>query len=772
MSLRGKRIDFDKTCTAFLGVVALLFSVNTDESASASPTQTNAATTGFMDPFQHVYYLCTAIPKPFDDKLFDATAAFLVQHVQQATKRILDHDDIVSAYAKEWAHYRTASAYLDKICEYLNKMILKKQLPNTLANTGGVGSLSGVRRYGGMAGSVSVSKDGSGGDKGGNIKFEKQKIESLAFFIWKQYVLNNIKKSHSNRLLDQVFEFVQRDRDGTPSVGGVVIHAVESFVQVNEYMPQQLQYYIEEYEQSYLESTKTYYTTESNTFISTLDISGYMKKITTRLNEEEARCTRFCHQTSHEKIMKECEAQCINAHQKRILGEFQVMLKNERLDDARLAYFLMSRIPNGILPMLDIMQAHIVGLGKDIVDRLRASAAKDPREFITALMELHSKYYNICIQYFDNNGSFGAAVDKAFRTIVNDSYENAAQNFPEVLSRYCDSLLKKTTKAVFSEAELEDKISRVIVIFKYLDEKDVFQKFYSRLLAKRLIYAMSVSDDVEMSLISGLKSVCGVEYTQKLQRMFTDITLSNDLNKQFKEDSVKKSFSLGVDFSIFVLTSGSWPLNGSHLSFHIPEELEKSVTRFTDFYMNKHSGRRLTWMYHLSKADVRLTYLDKKYELNMSLHQLGLLLLFNKTDKMLFSDIANELKLSVDDIKRMVKVLVDLEILVSSDKGLSATADISVNFKFSNKRTKLKVSNATQSETVAQESESTRMAVDEDRKIFLQATIVRILKSRKVLGHTQLVQEVIELSNGRFLPSIPLIKKGIEQLIEKGYMER
>lgn len=41
-----------------------------------------------------------------------------------------------------------------------------------------------------------------------------------------------------------------------------------------------------------------------------------------------------------------------------------------------------------------------------------------------------------------------------------------------------------------------------------------------------------------------------------------------------------------------------------------------------------------------------------------------------------------------------------------------------------------------------QEMEQTRSAVDEDRKMYLQAAIVRIMKARKVLRHNALIQEV------------------------------
>lgn len=44
-----------------------------------------------------------------------------------------------------------------------------------------------------------------------------------------------------------------------------------------------------------------------------------------------------------------------------------------------------------------------------------------------------------------------------------------------------------------------------MVLFKYVDDKDVFQKFYSRTLAKRLIYGTSISEEAEAAMINHLK---------------------------------------------------------------------------------------------------------------------------------------------------------------------------------------------------------------------------------------------------------------------------
>ena len=60
-----------------------------------------------------------------------------------------------------------------------------------------------------------------------------------------------------------------------------------------------------------------------------------------------------------------------------------------------------------------------------------------------------------------------------------------------------------------------------MVIFRFIDDKDVFQKFYQKKLAQRLVTSASASDDSESSMITKLKDLSGFDYTNKLTRMFT-----------------------------------------------------------------------------------------------------------------------------------------------------------------------------------------------------------------------------------------------------------
>ncbi|KAJ7279866.1 hypothetical protein O6H91_Y373500 [Diphasiastrum complanatum] len=62
--------------------------------------------------------------------------------------------------------------------------------------------------------------------------------------------------------------------------------------------------------------------------------------------------------------------------------------------------------------------------------------------------------------------------------------------------------------------------------------------------------------------------------------------------------------------------------------------------------------------------------------------------------------------------------------------------------------------------------------VDKDRRYAIDASIVRIMKSRKTLAHQQLVLECVEQLGRMFKPDFKIIKKRIEDLISREYLER
>lgn len=81
---------------------------------------------------------------------------------------------------------------------------------------------------------------------------------------------------------------------------------------------------------------------------------------------------------------------------------------------------------------------------------------------------------------------------------------------------------------------------------------------------------------------------------------------------------------------------------------------------------------------------------------------------------------------------------------------------LTLNLEYSNKRTKFRITAAVQRES-PQEVEQTLSSVDEDRKLYLQAAIVRVMKSRKLMRHTALIQEVCICFIGSCFVSISIL---------------
>lgn len=70
-----------------------------------------------------------------------------------------------------------------------------------------------------------------------------------------------------------------------------------------------------------------------------------------------------------------------------------------------------------------------------------------------------------------------------------------------------------------SEQEIEAVLDKTMVLFRFLQEKDVFERYYKQHLAKRLLLNKSVSDDSEKNMISKLK----VKYSDMLNHYFMTV---------------------------------------------------------------------------------------------------------------------------------------------------------------------------------------------------------------------------------------------------------
>uniref|UniRef100_A0A8C5N5F0 Cullin-2 n=1 Tax=Gouania willdenowi TaxID=441366 RepID=A0A8C5N5F0_GOUWI len=762
MSLKPRVVDFDETWNKLLTTIKAVVMLDHVERAT------------WNDRFSDIYALCVAYPEPLGERLYTETKSFLENHVRQLYKKVLESEEkVLVMYYRYWDEYSKGADYMDCLYRYLNTQFIKKnKLTEADLQYG----------YGGV-----------------DMNEPLMEIGELALDMWRKLMIEPLQVV----LISMLLKEIKNDRCGENPNQKVIHGVINSFVHVEQYKKKfPLKFYQEIFEGPFLIKTGEYYKQEASNFLQESNCSQYMEKVLARLKDEEVRCRKYLHPSSYSKVIHECQQRMVADHLQFLHGECQNIIRQEKREDMANMYTLLRAVSNGLPHMIQELQVHIHNEG--IRGTSNLSQENMPTLFVESVLEVHSKFVQLINTVLNGDHHFMSALDKALTSVVNFKEPKSICKAPELLAKYCDNLLKKSAKGM-TENEVEDKLTSFITVFKYIDDKDIFQKFYARMLAKRLIHGLSLSMDSEEAMINKLKvnkffsllflvcllyfllnfsslsssflqQTCGYEFTSKLHRMYTDMSVSADLNNKFNNfiKTQETVVDLGISFQIYVLQAGAWPLTQIPSStLAIPQELEKSVQMFELFYNQHFSGRKLTWLHYLCTGEVKMNYLSKPYVATVTTYQMAVLLAFNNSLTVSYKELQDGTQINEKELQKTIKSLLDIKMLShdSEKEEIEAESSFSLNMSFTSKRTKFKIITSMQKDT-PQEMEQTRCAVDDDRKIYLQTAIVRIMKARKVLQHNALVQEVINQSKARFNPGVTMIKKCIEVLIDKQYLER
>ena len=678
-------------------------------------------------------------------ELYSKLKQFLETFLYELQKNGIDlvDEDLLKFFTNRWDNYQFSSKVLNGFCTYLNRHWVKRE-----------------------------------NDSGRNNVYE---IYNLALVTWRDIFF----KLFSNKVTNAVLKLIERERNGDSINSRLISGVAECYVALglNELETKQakeptLRIYKEFFEALFIADTEHYYNRESSEFLRFNPITEYMKKIEQRLEEEKKRVRLYLNDSTEEILLRKCEEVLIKKHLDLFYSEFENLLNDGKNEDLARMYDLVSRVPDGLAKLKELLESYICNQGLEAIGKCCDAALNDPKVYVQTILDVHKKFDQLVNTAFHSDKGFVASLDKACGKFINNNAVtkkcNSSSKSPELLARYCDFLLKKNTKSS-EDTELEDTLSQVMIVFTYIEDKDVFQKFYSKWLAKRLVQQTSASDDAESTMISKLKTACGFEYTSKLQRMFLDVGVSKDLNEAFKKANDTSAQPINIDFAVMVLSSGSWPFQQCQ-AINLPHELERSQQRFTEFYSSQHNGRKLSWLYSLSKGEVVTNCFKNKYTLQASTYQIAILLLFNEKTEFLVKDILDLTQIKLETLVQVLAVLFKSKLLVSDDEeieenDITLTTPVKLFLNYKNKKFRININAPIKSE-IKQEDEKTHKNIEEDRKLLIQAAIVRIMKMRKTLKHTQLITEVLKQLASRFNPKVPVIKKCIDILIEKEYLER
>ncbi|CAF2125578.1 unnamed protein product [Brassica napus] len=688
----------------------------------------------YMMLYTTIYNMCTQKP-PHDysqqlyDKYREAFEEYINSTVLPALKE--KHDEyMLRELVKRWSNHKVMVRWLSRFFYYLDRyFIARRSLPP---------------------------------------------LNEVGLTCFRDRVYNEL---HS-KVKDAVIALVDKEREGEQIDRALLKNVLDIYVEIGM---GQMERYEVDFESFMLLDSASYYSRKASSWIQEDSCPDYMLKSEECLKKERERVAHYLHSSSEPKLVEKVQHELLVVYANQLLEKehsgCRALLRDDKVDDLSRMYRLYHKIAKGLEPVANIFKQHVTAEGNALVQQAEDTATNQAANtasvqeqvLIRKVIELHDKYMVYVVECFQNHTLFHKALKEAFEIFCNKTV--AGSSSAELLATFCDNILKKGGSEKLSDEAIEDTLEKVVKLLAYISDKDLFAEFYRKKLARRLLFDRSANDDHERSILTKLKQQCGGQFTSKMEGMVTDLTLARENQTSFEEYlGNNPAANPGIDLTVTVLTTGFWP---SYKSFDInlPSEMVKCVEVFKGFYETKTKHRKLTWIYSLGTCHLNGKFDHKPIELVVSTYQAAVLLLFNTTDKLSYNDILTQLNLSHEDLVRLLHSLscARYKILVKepSTKTVSQTDSFEFNAKFTDRMRRIKIPLPP-----VDERKKVVEDVDKDRRYAIDAAIVRIMKSRKVLGHQQLVSECVEQLSRMFKPDIKAIKKRMEDLITRDYLER
>lgn len=583
-------------------------------------------------------------------------------------------------------------------------------------------------------------------------------------------------------------ELVEYDRKGDPRFDPALLRDSISMFHV-------LNIYGKFFEPCIWKASKVYYA-EFADEQGTASLKSYIASCEKLLAREEYRCNAYnFDSTTKRKLMDYANAALISNFSEKLLdgGSIRKLLDEKAIESMRALYDLL-RLSGMHKKLEQPWSKYIREAGSEIVnDTSRGD------EMVVRLLEFRRSLDLMIRDAFNKDDGFTYSMRQSFSSFINDrkilsSWKTGTSKVGEMIAKYIDALLrgglKNLPKSLLSDvkdrmdaeqsghastgdedAELDRQLDQALELFRFIEGKDVFEAFYKQDLARRILMSRSASADAERSMLTKLKNECGSNFTHNLEQMFKDQQIAREEMSSFK--SLLEGIGLGkssLDLQVNILSAAAWPTYPD-TQLVVPRNVAKQIGLFEDFYVHKHTGRRLTWKHSLAHCIVKAQFNKGPKELLVSAFQAVVLTLFNQLDAvpdgfLTYKQIADGSGLNGPDLDRTLQSLAcgKVRVITKHPKGKEVlpTDTFTVNKTFTDPKFRIKI-NQVQLKETKQDNQDTHERVAQDRQFECQAAIVRIMKSRKTMTHVNLVAEVINQTKSRGAIEPSEIKKNIEK---------
>lgn len=581
-------------------------------------------------------------------------------------------------------------------------------------------------------------------------------------------------------ILDQI----QMDREGDmidKALLKACIYMLEGLYETED-EEESTKLYLTSFEPEFLGASRAFYQTEGAFLLREADAGTFCRHAKKRANEEQDRCRSTLSPLTSPKIKIVVEDELIEKNLKEVIAlkysGVRVMLDNDRLDELEMIYDLSARVDPKKEELRKAVQTRAVELGIEVNKAASSATQNGPSKesrpdgdkpdaegkapverpinqqtvaaikWVDDVLHLKEKYDNVLAVAFHSDQGLQTALSRSFTDFI-----NAFERSSEYLSLFFDENMKKGIKGK-TENEVDWLLDKGITLLRYIQDKDMFERYYKKHLSKRLLMKRSISMDAERQMISKMKMEVGNTFTQRIEAMFKDMAVSVDLSSSYKQHVAQ----LGdpdpkrAEIEVNVLTSTMWPLESMAPSYKdgegrptcvYPPQIERIKQGFEKFYLDKHSGRLLTWQANMGTADLRAYFPETKgakktRELNVSTYAMVILLLFNDLPPgqyLTCEDIQAQTNIPFNELTRNLQSLAvapKTRVLIKDpmSKDVKMTDRFTFNEHFYSQFQKVKIGVVTSGNKVEDltERSETEKRNNDTRGGLIEAAVVRVMK--------------------------------------------
>jgi hypothetical protein len=605
-------------------------------------------------------------------------------------------------------------------------------------------------------------------------------------------------------LADAIVVQVNAHRDGNVVDMAALKATVGIFIDlgtsVTDNAEEKTKVYQRDYESHYIKALRTAYDSRSQAAM--LDPHHYLLWCETKFDIEAALAVELLRADSHGKVRGVCEDTLIKPHMRAIIDHADCgcagLLESGKVADVARMYRLMKNIPHNeaVTIMADAVGARVASEGEALIAGFSCvvseNTAAGDRVLVEGVLALCQKFVGMCRHNFENNDIFLKALKVSFERVLavkisrrekkpgakeEGDFVEKETNFSEVLSSYCDAVMKRDIKDI-TETDEPEHLDALIAVFAYITEKDVFQEFYQAKLARRLL-TTTPYEDLEKAMLERLQRMMGKSFTNKMEGMMTDRESTGDYARKFTEDVSYPA--LPCEFSAAVLKAGHWPSYKAD-AVTLPLQLQSCIGAFERFYKSSNASRKLRWFFWFGQCETSVAFTKQTKMVKGTVHVTALLMTIDDSPNQSTKELAGQLGMDIKAVKPLIaSIYLNKRFAMvnrvdaagapqATGKAIGDDDRFAMNKDFTGPMRKFTIPQSHSS--TSQGMPTKKDDIEDRRKDSVDACIVRVMKSARTLSHNDLINGVVQQLSRVFTPQPRFIKKRVEDLILREYIKR